>query len=509
MFDALRPLRHDDEEDHWHYEDDPDAIVEDIEGMESFKQQSVGIDIGSSTSHLIFSELTLRRDRLTGKYSVAGRKTLHRSAILLTPYMSPTQIDADRLKGFFDRTYAAAGMTPADVDAGAVVITGEALKKENARPILEMFSREAGKFICASAGPNHEALLAAHGSGGVAYSKANHARVLVVDMGGGTTKLALIDDGQVLHTAAINIGARLIAFGEDDTLTRIEEPARIILGDRDNRIELGSKVTPEMKERLVNAMTDCLFEVLEGRPLSDLADELMITNGMPDYTGLGDIDRVMCSGGVSEYVYGRDHTSYGDLGPMLGRAIRQRFARLDRQDLLAPSDAGIRATVIGAGEYTVQASGTTSHLANRELLPVYGMQVVKPNSMKPDELVESIEEALGRMDLMQYGNGLMLAIELEEVPNYVYLRRIADAVYEIAQRASADTKAMFLAVDKDVAKSLGAILRDELGLKQELICIDGIEVGDLDYIDIGGAIGKSEVLPVTVKSLVFPTKIKI
>jgi ethanolamine utilization protein EutA len=157
----------------------------------------------------------------------------------------------------------------------------------------------------------------------------------------------------------------------------------------------------------------------------------------------------------------------------------------------------------------VQASGTTSHLANRELLPVYGMQVVKPNSMKQEKLVESIEEALGRMDLTEYGNGLMLAIEIEEVPNYVYLRRIADAVYEIAQRASADTKAIFLAVDKDVAKSLGAILRDELGLKQELICIDGIEVGDLDYIDIGGAIGKSEVLPVTVKSLVFPTKIKI
>src|SRR5687768_6862021 len=170
MLDALRPLRHDDEEDHWHYEDDPDAIVEDIEGMESFKQQSVGIDIGSSTSHLIFSELTLRRDRMTGKYSVAGRKTLHRSAILLTPYRSPTEIDSDRLKGFFDRTYAAAGMTPADVDAGVVVITGEALKKENARPILEMFSREAGKFICASAGPNHEALLAAHGSGAVAHS---------------------------------------------------------------------------------------------------------------------------------------------------------------------------------------------------------------------------------------------------------------------------------------------------------------------------------------------------
>ena len=509
MPDALRPLRHDDEEDHWHYEDDPDAIVEDIDGIESFKQQSVGIDIGSSTSHLIFSELTLRRDRLTGKYSVAGRKTLHRSAILLTPYKSPTEIDADRLKGFFDRTYASAGMTPADVDAGAVVITGEALKKENARPILEMFTREAGKFICATAGPNHEALLAAHGSGAVAYSKANHSRVLVVDMGGGTTKMAFIANGQVETTAAINIGARLIAFDEDDKLTRIEEPARIILGDREGKIDLGSKVTSEMKGKLVEAMANCLFEVIQGEPLSPLADELMITAEMAGYEGLSAVDRVMCSGGVSEYIYGRDHLSYGDLGPMLGRAVRQRFARLDRPDLLAPSDAGIRATVIGAGEYTVQASGTTSHLANRSLLPVYAMQVVKPNSMEPDELVESIEEALQRLDLRQYVNGLMLAIELKDELTYPYLRKVADAVYEIAQKAAGDVSALYLAVDKDVAKSLGAILREELGLKQELIAIDGIEVGDLDYIDIGEPLGKSEVLPVTVKSLIFPTKIKI
>jgi ethanolamine utilization protein EutA len=264
-----------------------------------------------------------------------------------------------------------------------------------------------------------------------------------------------------------------------------------------------------MKETLVNAMTDCLFEVIKGEPLSSLADELMITGELEDYWGLSGVDRVMCSGGVSEYIYGRDHASYGDLGPMLGRAVRQRFARLNRPDLLAPSDAGIRATVIGAGEYTVQASGNTSHLANRELLPVYGMQVVKPNSMKPDELVDSINEALGRLDLDRYVNGLMLAIELEEVPNYVYLRQVANAVYTIAQQAASDVKALFLAVDKDVAKSLGAILKEELGLKQELIAIDGIEVGDLDYIDIGQALGKSEVLPVTVKSLIFPTKIKI
>src|SRR5438034_536342 len=166
--------------------------VEDILGLEAFKQKSVGIDIGSSTSHLIFSELLLRREGFSSRFKVAERHILYQSPILLTPYTSGTSIDSKALQDFVDASYREAGVEPEDVDSGAVVITGEALNKENAQPIVEMFSRQAGKFICASAGPNHEALLAAYGSGAVALSEEHGWRLLSVDMGGGTTKLALI-----------------------------------------------------------------------------------------------------------------------------------------------------------------------------------------------------------------------------------------------------------------------------------------------------------------------------
>ena len=508
MLDALKPLRHDDLEDHWHLEDLEDVIIEDIEGIESIRQQSVGIDIGSSTSHLIFSELTLRRESNSGRYVVAGRRMLHRSAILLTPYVSPTQIDADRLHSFIDRSYDAAGMSADDVDTGAVVITGEALKKENARPILEMFSKQVGRFICASAGPNHEALLSAHGSGAVALSRENHWRMLVVDMGGGTTKFALIDNGQVLQTAAISIGARLIAFGDDDALTRVEEPARIILG-RDDSLQLGQAVSQQAKEALVERMADCLFQIILGQPYSALTDELMITSPLLDYTGLQEVDRIMFSGGVSEYVYGRDHASYGDLGPMFGRTVRQRIAALNRPDVLAPSEAGIRATVIGAGEYTVQASGTTSYIGNRDLLPVYALQVVKPDMSRLEDFEAAIFAALKRIDLEVYTNGLALAITLPDELSYPYLRKVTEGIAAATRRAANDFDVMFVVLDKDVARTLGGILKEELGLQQELITIDGIDVGDLDYVDIGRPIGTSMVMPVTVKSLIFPTKIKI
>ncbi|MGE5059220.1 MAG: ethanolamine ammonia-lyase reactivating factor EutA, partial [Betaproteobacteria bacterium] len=186
-------IMHDDIYDHDHPDNfiiKEDEIVTDIEGLEMFSLKSVGIDIGSSTSHLIFSHITLRREgaSLSGKFKVTNREVLYRSPIMLTPYLSATKIDTDKVNDFIHAAYKEAGLTPEDVDTGAVIITGEALKKENAQPIVENFAKYSGKFICAAAGHNHEALLAAYGCGAVDLSKSEHKTVLNVDMGGGTTK---------------------------------------------------------------------------------------------------------------------------------------------------------------------------------------------------------------------------------------------------------------------------------------------------------------------------------
>src|SRR3954451_22519796 len=200
---------------------------EDIEGIEMFSLHSVGIDIGSSTSHLVFSHLTLRREgaALSAKFTVTDRRVLYRSPILLTPYLSGTTIDVEKLTEFVHRAYAEADYRPEQTDTGAVVISGEPLKKENAQRIVEFFAADSGKFICASAGPNHEALLAAYGSGAVALSETEGGNVLNVDIGGGTTKLSLIRRGMVEQTASVEIGARLVAFDETGRVTRVEQPA--------------------------------------------------------------------------------------------------------------------------------------------------------------------------------------------------------------------------------------------------------------------------------------------
>ena len=505
---TIRPLRHDEPDEHFH-DLPPGTIVEteDLFGLEAFKQKSVGIDIGSSTSHLIFSELVLRREGFSSAFKVTERTVLFQSRILLTPYTSGTLIDAQALQEFIDETYRLADVKPEDVDSGAIVITGEALKKENAQPIVEMFSQQVGKFICATAGPNHEALLAAYGSGAVGLSKDNDWRLLNIDMGGGTTKLALIDNGEVLETAAINIGARLVAFDETGTITRVEDAARTILGADGDQLQVGAKITDDIKQRLADQMIERLFDLILDRPASALTQSLLITDPLSSYHGIPSVDRIVFSGGVSEYVYARADVAYGDLGPLLGKGVRGQIDALGSDKVLANSPSGIRATVIGAGEYTIQASGNTSHLSNPEVLPVYALKAVKAERTDAEHLDKAVLRALGKFDLDSYSDGMALGITLDDNLNYPYLRRVAESIASVLSTADESVRTLFLVIDKDVAKTLGSILKEELAVSQEIIALDGIDLGDLDYIDIGRPMGKTEVLPVTVKSLIFPTRV--
>jgi ethanolamine utilization protein EutA (predicted chaperonin) len=499
---------HDLDEDHEHPEFaaiGPDTVMEDIEGLEMFTLKSVGIDIGSSTSHLVFSQLTLRRQgaSLSGRFKVTERQVLFRSKIMLTPYLSGTLIDLEQVQHFIANAYREAGLQPDDIDTGAVIITGEALKKENAQPTVEYFAQYAGKFICAAAGHNHEALLAAYGSGAVDLSQSERKTVLNVDMGGGTTKFSLIEYGKVTQTAAINIGARLIAFNESDVVTRIEEAGRILMHELGSRMALGKKITQAQKGACAALMAKVLVEVIEQGPTSALAKQLMVTPPFRHYRW-DQVDHLVFSGGVSEHVYDRDRTAHGDVGPLLGKQVRAALQGLSRPHMLREPLEGIRATVIGAGAYTVQASGTTSYISNPRVLPVFGLKVVRAAFKQAQPVIEALQQSLAKFDLPCFTSGLALSLSLDEPLNYKTVRAVAEGVAAICQSSDSHTCPLYLALDVDIAKSLGGILKEELKVDREVIAIDGIEVGDLDYIDIGTPMGITEVIPVTVKSLMFP-----
>jgi ethanolamine utilization protein EutA len=500
---------HDDDLDHEHpenFEIGPNAIIEDIEGLEMFSLKSVGIDIGSSTSHLVFSRLMLRREgaSLSGRFKVTEREVLYRSEIMLTPYLSGTQIDTDKVKQFIHEAYQDAGLTPEDVDTGAVIITGEALKKENAEPIVQFFAKYSGKFICAAAGHNHEALLAAYGCGAVDLSKLEHKTVLNVDMGGGTTKFSLIEDGIVTQTASINVGARLIAFDESDVVTRVEDAGRTIMKEIGYTVELGKTLTKKQKEEFAAFMAKILFEVIERGPTSPMAKQLMVTKPFTSYRGLKQVQHIVFSGGVSEHVYDRDSTAYGDVGPLVGKGMRALLKKLPKGVLREPIE-GIRATVIGAGEYTIQASGNTSYISNPKALPVFGLKVVQVAIHGGEPVPDAVKQALAKFDLPHFTSGLTLSLAIDGQPDYHSVRQVAEGIAEILQDTDDAICPLYLTLDLDVAKSLGAILKEEIKIGRDVIAVDGIEVGDLDYIDIGECMGVTEVIPVTVKSLMFPS----
>lgn len=479
-------------------------FVVDIEGLEMFTLTSVGIDIGSSTSHLVFSRLTLRREgtSYSGRYKVTEREVLYRSGIMLTPYLSGTSIDVEKIKAFVHRAYKEAGMERDDIDTGAVVITGEALKKENAQPISEYFTKDSGKFICASAGPHHEALLAAHGCGAVDLSTQLHATVLNIDMGGGTTKLSLIYDGVVVQTASINIGARLVAFDDDSTVTRVEKAGEKLMARCGHSIKVGDRIKEEQKDQLGRLMAEILIGLIQGDTASELIKSLMVTPPLMSHTGLGSIDHMVFSGGVSEHIYGRDTLSHGDLGTILGAELTSYLQTLPEGMLREPTEC-IRATVIGAGEYTIQASGNTSYISDPQLLPVYALKVIRAPIRAQESMPEALRAAFSKFDLDGFGEGLVLSLSIEGRIDYRALRKLADAVAQFT--TSAPKSPLYLTLDQDVAKSLGGILKEELKIGNGIIAIDGIDVGDLDYLDIGSPMGFTEVIPVTIKSLMFPT----
>jgi ethanolamine utilization protein EutA len=470
---------------------------------------SVGIDVGSSTSHLMFSELVLERQglALSSRFMVVERRIVHRSPILLTPYVNPTTIDVDELSRFIEGVYKDAGMTVDDVQTGATIVTGEAAKKANAEAISALFAEHAGKFVCATAGPNLEAVMAAHGSGAAARSIApdGTARtVLNIDMGGGTTKFAVCRGGEILETAAVNVGARLIALDAESRIVRIELAAAIIAEELGIALEIGHVLSEEHQAAIADLLAECLTNVAERRPLTPLTDKLMITGPL---TFTGPIDSVGYSGGVSEYVYGTEQRNFGDLGILLGKAVSERAERL--KATVDRAEQMIRATVIGAAQYTLQVSGSTIYVSRGDLLPVRNLQVIAPvmpaEAYTIESVQRSIESAMQRVDVQEGESQVALSFRWQLEPSYQRLKTLAEGIAAAMPRTIAQKIPLTIVFDTDIAGALGNLLRREVVHDYDIISIDEVQLTDLDYVDIGEELEDVHAVPVVVKSLVFTT----
>ncbi len=475
----------------------------DIFGENRIKLVSVGVDIGSSTSLLVFSRLELERE--DSRYVPVSRTVLYESEILLTPYLDGLTIDGNALGRFIDRQYRAAGLRREDVDSGALILTGAALSRHNSRAIGDLFAQETGRFVVVSAGDNLEATMAAYGSGAVTLSANGHHDLMNVDIGGGTTKMALCSHGKIREVAAMDVGARLVVCDDKGTIVRLEEAGRRIGKAVGLDLELGGTVQATELTRMAAYMADRLFEVVHQAPLSPESQQLMRT---PSLSSTSHVDAVTFSGGVSEFIYQRQASQFGDLGPLLAEAIRTRIAQTRVQVLQPP--VGIRATVIGASQYTVQVSGSTIFLSPQDAVPIRNVPVVAPVlNLSGDEISmaavrDSVRRALDRMGLVGTNSPVALAFQWEGSSTYARIHALCDGIVAGMEDTLNTQNPVVLVNDGDVGGLFGLHLKEELRLPNPVISIDGIDLREFDYIDIGALIPATGAVPVVIKSLVFP-----
>lgn len=521
---------HDGADAHWHdefgnhvgeamSEEEAAALQDQIWQTENVQMTTVGVDVGSSTSHLMFSRVHMQRigEGLSTRFVVVGRQTLWKSPILLTPYLEGNLIDSGYLRSFIRHAYTEVGLRREDVDSGAIILTGEALKRNNARAIADVFAEESGKFVCASAGHHLEALLAANGSGTVNRSRRDHQTLLNVDIGGGTSKFALVSDGEILATAAVAIGGRLIVRGpggsgggtppesNGGSVIRLEEPALQVAEKLGIKLRLGGQLSSEDEHRIVAEWVNILVDLIRLEEPTGLAAELMVTDPLPS-----DLrpEAITFSGGVSEFIYLRETGDYGDLGAPLAREVRK--ALNDGRIALPVVDPGqgIRATAIGASQFTVQVSGSTIGVTDESILPLHNLPVLFPalelgDAIDPAAVAAAIREAATRLDLEEGEVAVALGFRWSGDPLYPRLRALAEGVRAAIPRTIEHRLPVVLLTDRDMGKTLGAILKEDLGVPGEIVSIDGVLLKEFDFVDIGEVIRPAGVVPVVIKSLLF------
>jgi len=507
--DVVHVHADDADHDHDHDFDDDDGPLEDnpLWRQDNVTLTTVGIDIGSSGTQVIFSRVHLRRlaEDLTSRYYVVSRETLFQSAIALTPYQSEERIDDEKLGAIIDEAYVAAGLSPDRIDTGVVILTGEALRRDNAQGIAAILAEQGGDFVTATAGHHMEAMLAAYGSGAARVSSDDGKRVLNIDIGGGTTKLGLVENGKVIATAAVHIGGRLQVV-ERGKIVRLDPAGQHHAKRAGFSWNRGDAATAADLQKVADGMADALVAAVTARPLPRDIAQLYLTDPVSEF---GRVDGVMFSGGVAEYVYERETRDFGDLGPLLGRALGARIAQGAFPWPVLPAGECIRATALGASEYSVQLSGNTSYIsAPGKLLPRRNLQVVQPpfvaaGSIDPQQLAQAIRDHVTAFDLADTDRDIALALRWTGMPSYPRLAAFAEGIKNGLADRIAKKLPLYIMLDGDVAQTLGHILREEFGVDSELSVIDGVVLWDFDYIDLGRIRMPSYTVPVTIKSLVF------
>jgi len=441
--------------------------------------RSVGLDLGTTSTQMVVSELTVE-NRASGfaipELEITQRKILYKSPVHFTPLLDESRMDAPALRRLLEEEYRQAGITRESVDTGAIIITGETSRKENARAVLEALSDLAGDFVVTAAGPDLESVLAARGAGAVAYSEQTGKTVLHMDIGGGTSNLALIRDGKILRTGCLNAGGRLLKLDNAGVITYVS-PVLASVSD----LKPGDAPSESQLENLSQTLTQALEMAAGLRESTSLLARLTTRETGRPWSPPEEPVVVSFSGGVADCI-ARDipALAFGDIGPVLGRAIRG--SRLCRGNYILGSET-IRATVIGAGCHSAQLSGST----------VFHRNIRFP--------LKNLPAASYRTGVSLHSDSIPI-LTMEGLPSPTY-PQIASLAEEIISRHPAP---YYICTRQDMAKALGQALAARLPADTPILCIDRVQVSEGSYLDVAAPVGSA--LPVVVKTLILSDNVR-
>ncbi len=448
--------------------------------------RSVGLDVGTTSTQMILSQLTVE-NRASGfavpDMEITRRRILYKSPVRFTPLLDESRMDGPALRRMVEEEYRQAGISREEVDTGAVIITGETSRKENAQAVLEALSDLAGDFVVAAAGPDLESVLAAKGAGAESYSEKTGKKLLHVDIGGGTSNLALLDGGKLLGTGCLNVGGRLIKTDEQGTVRYVSPVLRGLCDVRP-----GEKLSREQEEETAALLTRALEMAAGLREPDSLLEKLTTAETarlpLPGTEG----NRILSfSGGVADCIR-EDLPSrgFGDIGPALGRAIRN--SRLCRGEYRLGEET-IRATVIGAGCHSAQLSGSTVYCRNVPL-PMKNILVLSlTREQQEGDLVGALSQGLTEEEEP------VIALPGISSPSYRQVTALADKLL-----AGLKGRPLRICLEADMAKALGQALAARVEKGKSILCLDGVKLAPGTYLDVGVPVGPA--LPIVVKTLI-------
>ncbi|MFW5961374.1 MAG: ethanolamine ammonia-lyase reactivating factor EutA [bacterium] len=469
---------------------------------------SIGIDIGTSTTQVVFSEITIE-NMASGftvpRINIIDKKVIYKSDIYLTPLISQTEIDGEKIKIIIEAEYQKAKISKTMVSTGAVIITGETARKENASLISEQLSDFAGDFVVATAGPDLESIIAGKGAGAAKLSKEKNAVVINFDIGGGTTNISVFDSGEVIDTACFDIGGRLIVFNQEKKVSYVSKKIKKLAAEIGIRVEENILITQSDLEKIAEKMADILAEIIIAGEKNDLYKYLITNHDLKrDYN----IDYISFSGGVADYIKNdskdMDIYKFNDLGIILARKISE--SKLFKSHNVFKADETIRATVVGAGSHTTNISGSTITYTD-DIFPLKNIPIIKINKAEEnssaEEMIKTIKRKLDWFDLEEGSQTVALALAGKKNFTFKEIQKLAEIIINGMQVIIEKNFPLIIILENDAAKVLGQTINKILSKKENIVSVDSIKVSNGDYIDIGKPLAKGKVLPVIIKTLIF------